>query len=68
MSSIKLTVQNIKCGGCVANIINGLSPMEGIDSVEVDQESGVVQIIGTNLDKSTITDKLSELGYPEGGS
>ena len=65
MSSLNLIVTNVKCDGCVDNIINGLSTIDGMDDVAVDKLSGTIQITGTNLDKSTITNKLSELGYPQ---
>ena len=65
MSSLSLVVSNIKCNGCVSNIVSGLATLEGVDNVSVDIATGTVQITGTNLDKSSITTKLSELGYPE---
>jgi len=67
MTSLTLTVLNVKCEGCVSNIINGLNLINGIENVEVDANTGVVKITGTNLDKSKVTSKLSELGYPESG-
>ena len=64
MASIQLQAQNIKCGGCAANIEKGLSSMAGIASVEVDIASGMVTIEGEMLDQTSITAKLAELGYP----
>jgi len=66
MTSLTLTVLNVKCEGCVDNIVNGLNPIDGIENIDVDVNTGTVKITGTNLDKSNITSKLSELGYPEG--
>ncbi len=65
MTSLSLTVLNVKCEGCVSNIINGLSTIDSIENVDVDVNAGIVKITGTNLDESNITSKLSELGYPE---
>ena len=65
MSPLSLVVSNVKCDGCVNNIVSGLSSLAGVENVSVDKTTGTVQITGTNLDKSSITDKLSELGYPE---
>ena len=64
MSSLQLKAQNIKCAGCAANIKNGLAEMGGIDSIEVDIDTGTVNIQGNNMELSTIISKLSELGYP----
>ena len=64
MSSLQLQAQNIKCAGCAANIQNGLTALDGIDSVEVDIATGNVSIEGDALDQTLITAKLAELGYP----
>lgn len=59
------TVQNVKCGGCASAITNGLSTMDGLDSVEVDIESGKVTITGPAPIREQLSAKLAELGYPE---
>lgn len=64
MSSLQLQAQNIKCAGCAANIKNGLGELNGIDSVEVEIDTGTVTIEGSSLDTDTISAKLAELGYP----
>lgn len=63
--SESFTVKNVKCGGCVANIEKGLMTMAGIETIRVDIPSGQVDVDGTNLDRKTISEKLTELGYPE---
>jgi copper chaperone CopZ len=65
MSNEQFTVQNVKCGGCVSTIENGLKELPGIESVEVTIEGGQVSVSGENLDRSQISSKLQELGYPE---
>ena len=64
MSSLELKAQNIKCGGCAANIQKGLTALDGIDTVEVNVATGGVHIEGNTLDQTRITAKLAELGYP----
>lgn len=64
MSSVQLKAQNIKCAGCVANIKNGLTEIAGIDSIDVDIDSGTINVEGSALDSSAITSKLTTLGYP----
>lgn len=62
---INLTVKNVKCGGCVSNIENGLKDMHGIEAVDVNIDTGNVNIKGNELNQTEISTKLSELGYPE---
>jgi len=64
MEKIEFQSSNIKCGGCVANVENGLKPLEGVNTVSVDIPSNKVTVEGTDLDKTAIEAKLAELGYP----
>lgn len=59
-----IIVDNISCGGCVSSIKKGLSNLEGVEKVDVNQTTHTVSVEGT-IEKSTLTKKLSELGYPE---
>lgn len=65
MTQLDIQSSKIKCGGCVANIEKGLDGFAGIVEVKVDIESNIVSIQGDNLDKTLISEKLTELGYPE---
>jgi len=58
-------VKNVKCGGCVANIQKGLSPLPGVSQVDVTIASGEVTVTGEQLDRAQLSAKLTELGYPE---
>ena len=64
MDKLEVKVANVKCGGCVSAIQEGLSVLPGIDSIDVDIASGKVSILGTNLNSTAIHTKLGELGYP----
>ncbi len=64
MEKLELIVANVKCGGCVSTIQEGLVTLPGIELVEVDIASGTVSIQGTDFDAAVIQTKLSELGYP----
>lgn len=59
------TVNNVKCGGCVSAIENGLKSLPGIENVEVTLEGGKVSVVGNELSREQISAKLNELGYPE---
>jgi len=61
----KFTVKNVKCGGCVKTIEQGLGGLPGVESVTVTIEGGKVDVTGSGLDRAPIGAKLRELGYPE---
>lgn len=65
MEEITLHAQNIKCGGCVSTIQEGLATVDGVSEVQVEIDSGKVSIQGSQLDGVQIRAKLAELGYPE---
>ena len=65
MTTEHFLVQNVKCGGCASNIQNGLSQLEGVEQVDVIIESGAVSVQGGQLNRGTLSHKLTELGYPE---
>ncbi len=58
-------VKNVKCGGCAANIQQGLSELSGVESVDVVVEGGTVTVKGTGLSRDVLAARLKELGYPE---
>jgi copper chaperone len=65
MQTEQFTVTNVKCGGCVSTIENGLGELAGVHEVSVTIEGGQVSVSGDGLDRATIRAKLAELGYPE---
>jgi len=65
MSSEQFTVQNVKCGGCASTIMDGLNALPGVEGVEVAIDSGEVTVTGENLSREQLSEKLTQLGYPE---
>ena len=65
MQTEKFSVKNVKCGGCVNTIREGLMGMDGVQSVDVTIEGGAVTVSGEDLDRVALTQKLGQLGYPE---
>lgn len=63
MQTEEFTVKNVKCGGCVATIHNGLKELPGVSAVEVTL-AGQVTVRGEQLDRAVLTAKLAALGYP----
>jgi copper chaperone len=69
MQTINLEVENIKCGGCMSSIKKSLLGMSGVLEVEIQQENGLINVIGNgNASQEKITRKLKSLGYPEKGT
>ncbi|MDR9457280.1 MAG: heavy-metal-associated domain-containing protein [Salegentibacter sp.] len=61
-----ITVQNLRCGGCVNTITTKISEMENIDNVQVDKETSAVSFQYTEPEDAVkVKDKLKKLGYPE---
>ena len=65
MNTITLTLQNIKCEGCIKSIKSAMEKHENIKEVHVIKETGTVTIVGEDLVNSSIVAELSTLGYPE---
>jgi len=65
MQNEAFTVQNVKCQGCASAIQEGLTIIPDIQDVKVEIETGHVSVTGTNLNRTLISEKLAELGYPE---
>lgn len=65
MQTEEFTVSNVKCGGCVSAIQNGLKGLPGVEEVEVSIEGGRVIVTGQELSREQLRGKLTELGYPE---
>lgn len=61
----QFSVRNVKCGGCVNAIQDGLKELQGVASIEVSIGDGTVRVTGENLDRAALAEKLTELGYPE---
>ena len=71
--NIQVSVENIKCGGCANRIRKQLQALEGVQSVSVDVEQGVVSATFSDENEgdelcSQILAQLAKMGYPESGS
>ena len=65
MQTEKFQVLNVKCGGCIDTIRQGLSAVPGVQTVDVVIQGGEVTVNGEDLDRTALTEKLGQLGYPE---
>lgn len=66
MQMEKFQVKNVKCGGCVNTIRQGLMSMAGVKAVDVVIQGGEVTVSGEDLKREVLAQKLGQLGYPEG--
>ena len=65
MASKIVTIDNISCGHCVHTIKTELNDLEGLTSVEIDQESKRVEISWKDpLSWDAIKELLEEINYP----
>lgn len=65
---MEIAVENIKCGGCANTIRTRMLAEDGVLSVDVDIEAGIVRIGGSGADREVLVRRLAQLGYPETGS
>lgn len=58
-------IQNLKCHGCANTIITQLSKLNGIEQVDVNNETDEVSFIyDTKTELQSVQKRLSDLGYP----
>ncbi len=65
---MRIEVENIKCGGCAGSIRKGLLALDGVEAVDVNIETGSVEIQAEESLRTDIARKLASMGYPETGS
>jgi len=63
MMTTLFNVENMKCGGCSANVEKALAETTGVESVLVDLEAKTVRVEG-DIDATNIADVISTAGYP----
>ena len=68
MTTIKYSVPNISCGHCVHTIQMEVADLEGVQSVQADQETQVVEItFGDPATEESIKALMAEINYPVAG-
>ena len=56
-------VPGIHCGSCKAAVTQGLEAVEGVETVDVDLESKIVSVTGSDLDDDELRAAIDEAGY-----
>jgi copper chaperone len=65
MTEVTYTIPNISCGHCVRTIKMEVSELEGIQSVEADQETKQAMIVfEPPANEASIKSLLAEINYP----
>ena len=62
---MEITVDNIKCGGCVGSITKKLTSIFDTDKIDVNIEHGIISINLNDSKKDELAKVLLDLGYPE---
>jgi copper chaperone len=60
---LTLVVEGMSCEHCRLAITDEVSGVSGVQSVEVDLESKLVRVGGTDVDESAVIDAVDEAGY-----
>ena len=63
-----IEIDNLKCGGCEKTILKGLGTLHGVTDVSVDHELQMVSLHADPALRTSILEKLQDMGYPEKGS
>lgn len=60
----RLAAPDINCDGCKAEIEAALSPLQGVEAVEVDVAGRVVDVVhGPTVDAAVLTRRMEDAGY-----
>ena len=61
--TITYTVPAMHCAHCRASIVEEVSAVAGVDSVDVDLDRKVVTVSGSGLDDDALRAAIEEAGY-----
>lgn len=62
-NTLTFTVAGMTCGHCVQAVTDGVSPLAGVDSVEVDLDTKLVVVHGTGVDRSAVVAAIDDAGF-----
>jgi copper chaperone len=64
MTTTTFTVSGMTCGHCVAAVSEEIAKIEGVASVDVDLDSGIVTVASADpIDPDQLTAAVDEAGY-----
>jgi len=62
-TAIMFVVDGMSCGHCKVAIVDEVSRISAVESVDVDLDSKLVRVRGTELDASDVAGAIDEAGY-----
>jgi copper chaperone len=62
-TALTLAVEGMSCGHCKLAITNEVSQVSGVKSVEVDLDTKLVHVRGTDVDDAAVVSAIDEAGY-----
>lgn len=69
MKNAQLKIQNLKCGGCEAQIKNQLEKIGSISNLVVDVDNGTIEFKYESIEAINLVKmKLKQMGYPLEGT
>jgi copper ion binding protein len=63
METRDYTVNGMTCSHCVLSVQEEVGDVSGVASVDVDLESGAMNVTGTDLDDDAIAAAVADAGY-----
>ena len=61
--ALTLAVEGMSCGHCKLAITSEVSQVSGVDFVEVDLDTKLVHVRGTDVDETALVRAIDEAGY-----
>jgi copper chaperone CopZ len=62
-AALTLVVEGMSCGHCKVAITDEVTQVSGVESVDVDLDTKLVHVRGTNVDESAVVGAIDEAGY-----
>ncbi len=62
-TELTLSVPSMTCGHCVAAVTEGVTPLPGVDTVDVDLDTKLVLVRGTDLDREAVVAAIDDAGF-----
>jgi copper chaperone len=62
-ANLSFAVEGMSCDHCRVAITGEVTRVSGVQSVDIDLDSKVVRVSGTDLDPAAVVDAIDEAGY-----
>ncbi|TVR21356.1 MAG: cation transporter [Ilumatobacter sp.] len=60
---LTLTVPDMTCDHCVQAVTAGVSPLPGVESVEIDLDTKLVVVRGGDIDRAAVVAAIDDAGF-----